>query len=321
MLTDAIEIVRHDSSGLLLTADKFLEYLRPAHDRWHEIWSIDPLKRPMHDYRSEWVFRGHWNSKDWKLVAKIWRAGEMNVHIDKAMELDRRNGTSEDQIDRWVHWRRVEAELLYKFCDALFEFGYPVSKVARDEWHRADNLSPEQAEIVGLAQHHGVPTRFLDWSLNPFAAAYFAVANQFRTEDKTEEICVWCLNTSSPIVARNEDSFYSDETCLILRKQAPYSNPYLKAQKGLFTEVPPGQLNAGGESDIEALALKAFGLLSDAVKEESAPVLRKVVLLLSEVERLLVLLEREGYSRSLLMPTLDNLAADVMHKFLTRTQF
>ena len=43
---------------------------------------------------------------------------------------------------------------------------------------------------VELAQHYGVPTRFLDWSENPLVALYFACENNSQQEDAV----VWMLN-------------------------------------------------------------------------------------------------------------------------------
>ena len=153
-------------------------------------------------------FRGHAQAS-WPLRASFDRVFE---NIDAAR---RRN----------VHQSMIEG-----FRDRLDYSDDPVLRDVRDWLRQGQN--DETQELAALAQHHGTPTRMLDWTESPYIAAFFAFADfpvdSYANTGEDDDTCsVIAINTLA--AAWNSDSGVA------LVQTDRRRNARLRHQRGVFT--------------------------------------------------------------------------------------
>lgn len=91
-------------------------------------------------------------------------------------------------------------------------------------------------EMIATAQHHKCPTRFMDWSLSPLIALYFAVEHY----DK-EDAVVYSYNSDAKWIdelntdLHNLDPFTLSHECIYIPRHA---DERLRAQQGVFLIQP-----------------------------------------------------------------------------------
>ncbi len=140
--------------------------------------------------RGQWVFRGH-SDKGFKLIPSIGRTPHTSKSIDKYEE------SIFSIFKREAH-------------------GY-LSTLPNTEW-----------EWLAFAQHHGLPTRLLDWSYNPMVALYFAVE---RDQSKDGELFALHAPTQAPKVVRDGSPFKISSP---VKFYPSIVSPRIRAQEGLF---------------------------------------------------------------------------------------
>jgi FRG domain len=103
-----------------------------------------------------------------------------------------------------------------------------------------DNNKPEsELEWMALAQHHGCPTRLLDWTGNPLVALFFATERDDQYE--ADEAVVWCYRNFDWYDEEMDKAFgtrLKEYMSLYSRTQAyspKHITPRIVAQTGCFT--------------------------------------------------------------------------------------
>ena len=96
-------------------------------------------------------------------------------------------------------------------------------------------------ELHALARHHGVPTRFLDWTENPLFALFFAVYESSKVDSI---VYCYCYQSDNALdINKNPDPFNIDKITLF---KPPHIHPRIANQNANFTVHPENNVEWSG---------------------------------------------------------------------------
>ncbi len=318
-------------------ASAFLNALRPTNPRWNENTRVS--NHVDSDWQRRWIFRGHGDAEKWKLEPSVWRAvnskSQINylgivgqyyaqqfasINIVRAVEAKwQQLGKTIDQTsDEWKYTNRLlgyalcEYTLINEFAQHANLLGYSLpgfstweTKIDRfltdylENFYGKGNAHIWSHPIVALGQHHGIPTRLLDWTHHPLVAAYFAASSVADKPTRGRKIAVYALH--------NVTLGYHIQPVKVPHGE----NDYLRAQEGLFTcDTKADELfvRNGGFPSLEESVTYIPAMISIHLTPQ------KLTLPATQAPELMRLLWLERVTVAHLMPTLDNVANAIKTK-------
>lgn len=192
-----------------------------------EFWDIiSPVGELVRNMQSP-IFRGQGDSA-WLLSPVIFRRQVESKYKSKVLEYS--------QTEQIVLFEYL---MLCGFLNSLDDIGLAVPNDSLEfrELMSFENFSvrygtdgtgwpsKEYFSFLAMAQHHGIPTRLLDWTRQPFVAAYFAASQALGLEEISDRLSVWIVDANSLYV------FGDELECVSVPGSTSYN---LSSQKGVF---------------------------------------------------------------------------------------
>lgn len=247
-----------------------------------EIKDKEELIKNLTDYGSGWVFRGHAQA-DWQLQSTLERALES------------------------VGWVPELAES----CEI-----FSLHKFSSKAHHYIDrNVLPDtKLGWLSLMQHHGIPTRLLDFTESPFIALSFAIGQL----DETDGQCaIWALNyrklmKSSIEYLKNNASFEYNYSSAQMNPDDAYAKILDSGSHDILwiTEPKISNLRMERQKGTFLMSCNIQKRIIDLLAKLTPDLVHKIIIDRALMVEIYTMLTGMGINYSILYGNLDGLAKD-----------
>ena len=196
-----------------------------------ELWSqLSPVSSLINNLKKP-IFRGQGDYR-WHLTPTVFRDDIINKYSRKRIEYTRVSQVIEfefsllhgfiygcDQQGISVPYDSSKFRNYMNFDNVMARYSDTSSGWPHEEFHTA----------LAMAQHHGIPTRLLDWSKSSIVAMYFSASQALNLLNSKsligEKLAIWVIDANER---------HLDEVGLKLISTAGSVSANLAAQKGVF---------------------------------------------------------------------------------------